>query len=104
MTIKNYNPSQVAICFDHFKDAALYFDRVLPFNFMRMRGYKEINDMLIGYPEEVPSRILSHLIDGIEVQNNTYTHADRIMEITISFGMISLLALYLMQIFLIKTN
>ena len=79
MKKENYEPTSNVICFDNFKDAALYFDRVLPLNLGRMRGDPVIGDMLVGYPEEVPSRALVHLIDGIVVEKKSYSHADRIL-------------------------
>lgn len=78
----DYRPSSTILCFENFKDAALYFDRVLPLNMGRMRGDSTVGDILVGYPEEVPSAALSHLIDGIEGNTITYSHATRIMEFT----------------------
>lgn len=47
-----------------------------------MRGDPGVGDILVGYPEEVPSAALSHLIDGVEGNTKTYSHASRIMEFT----------------------
>jgi hypothetical protein len=77
-----YQRADVVLCFDGFKDASLYFDRVLPLNMGRMRGDPEVGDILVGYPEEVPSAALSHLVDGIEGNSKTYSHATRIIEFT----------------------
>lgn len=79
-----YQRSDAVLCFENFKDAALYFDRVLPLNMGRMRGDPDVGDILVGYPEEVPSAALSHLVDGIEGDTKTYSHATRIMEFTSS--------------------
>ena len=77
-----YQRADTVLCFENFKDAALYFDRVLPLNMGRMRGDPDVGDILVGYPEEVPSAALSHLVDGIEGNTKTYSHATRIMEFT----------------------
>ena len=77
-----YQRSDAVLCFENFEDAALYFDRVLPLNMGRMRGDSDVGDILVGYPEEVPSAALSHLIDGIEGNTKTYSHATRIIEFT----------------------
>lgn len=82
MTNDDYRPSSTVLCFENFKEASLYFDRVLPLNMGRMRGDPDVGDILIGYPEEVPSAALSHLIDGIEGNTVTYSHATRVMEFT----------------------
>lgn len=76
-----YHRSSAILCLGNFKEAALYFDQVLPLNMGRMRGDPDVGDILIGYPEEVPSAALSHLIDGIEGNTVTYSHATRIMEL-----------------------
>ena len=77
-----YQRSDAILCFENFKEAALYFDRVLPLNMGRMRGDPDVGDILVGYPEEVPSAALSHLVDGIEGNSKTFSHATRIMEFT----------------------
>lgn len=82
MANDNYGPSSTILCFENFKEASLYFDRVLPLNMGRMRGDSTVGDILVGYPEEVPSAALSHLIDGIEGNTVTYSHATRIIEFT----------------------
>lgn len=84
MPESTYQHSDAVLCFENFKGAALYFDRVLPLNMGRMRGDSDVGDILIGYPEEVPSTALSHLIDGIEGNTKTFSHATRIMELTSS--------------------
>ena len=66
-----YQRSDAVLCFENFKDAALYFDRVLPLNMGRMRGDSDVGDILVGYPEEVPSAALLHLVDGIEGNTKT---------------------------------
>lgn len=82
MANDNYRPSSKILCFENFKEASLYFDRVLPLNMGRMRGDSTVGDILVGYPEEVPSAALSHLIDGIEGNTVTYSHATRVMDFT----------------------
>lgn len=82
MTNQEYSPSSTVLCFENFKEASLYFDRVLPLNMGRMRGDSDIGDVLVGYPEEIPSAALSHLIDGVEGNTTTFSHADRVMEFT----------------------
>lgn len=82
MANDDYRPSSTVLCFESFKEASLYFDHVLPLNMGRMRGDSIVGDILVGYPEEVPSAALSHLIDGIEGNTVTYSHATRVMEFT----------------------
>ncbi|HIC47808.1 MAG TPA: hypothetical protein EYM37_04225 [Methylophaga aminisulfidivorans] len=82
MANNDYRPSSTVLCFENFKEASLYFDRVLPLNMGRMRGDSTLGDILVGYPEEVPSAALSHLIDGVEGNTVTYSHATRVMEFT----------------------
>lgn len=82
MANDNYHPSSTVLCFENFKEASLYFDRVLPLNMGRMRGDSTVGDILVGYPEEVPSAALCHLIDGIEGNTVTYSHATRVIEFT----------------------
>ena len=82
MANEDYHPSSTVLCFENFKEASVYFDRVLPLNMGRMRGDPNVGDILVGYPEEVPSSALSHLIDGIEGNTVTYSHATRVMEFT----------------------
>lgn len=77
-----YQRCDAVLCFENFKTAALYFDRVLPLTMGRMRGDPDVGDILVGYPEEVPSAALSHLVDGIEGNTKTYSHASRIIEFT----------------------
>jgi hypothetical protein len=77
-----YQRADAVLCFENFKEAALYFNRVLPLNMGRMRGDPVVGDILVGFPEEVPSAALSHLVDGIEGNTKTYSHASRIMEFT----------------------
>ncbi len=82
MAKDQYQPSSTVLCFENFKEAALYFDRVLPLNMGRMRGDPDVGDILVGYPEEIPSAALSHLIDGVEGDTVTYSHATRVIEFT----------------------
>ncbi|WP_148280240.1 hypothetical protein [Rubrivivax gelatinosus] len=77
-----YRRSSAILCFQNFKEAALYFDQVLPLNMGRMQGDPDIGDILVGYPESIPSAALSHLIDGVEGNTVTYSHATRVMEFT----------------------
>lgn len=77
-----YLRASAILCFQNFKEAALYFDQVLPLNMSRMQGDPDIGDILIGYPESIPSAALSHLIDGVEGDTVTYSHATRVMEFT----------------------
>lgn len=79
MANDEYCPSSTVLCFENFKEASLYFDRVLPLNMGRMRGDPEIGDILVGFPEEVPSAALSHLVDGVEGDTVSYSHATRVM-------------------------
>lgn len=76
-----YRPSTTALCFENFKEAALYFDRVLPLNMGRMQGDPDVGDILVGYPESIPSAALSHLVDGVEGNTVTYSHATRVIEL-----------------------
>lgn len=76
-----YRRSTAILSLGNFKEAALYFDQVLPLNMGRMRGDPDVGDILVGYPEEVPSAALAHLIDGVEGDTVTYSHATRIMEV-----------------------
>ncbi len=82
MAKEDYRPSSTVLCFENFKEASLYFERVLPMNMGRMRGDPSVDDILVGFPEEVPSAVLSHLIDGIEGNTVTYSHATRVLEFT----------------------
>lgn len=82
MTDIPYQRADAVLCFENFKDAALYFNRVLPLNMGRMRGDSDVGDILVGYPEEVPSAALSHLVDGIEGDTKTYSHAKRLITFT----------------------
>lgn len=81
MANDHYSPSTTAVCFENFKEAALYFDRVLPLNMGRMQGDPDVGDILVGYPESVPSAALSHLVDGVEGNTVTYSHATRVIEL-----------------------
>lgn len=81
MPDEEYLPSTTVLCFENFKESALYFDRVLPLNMGRMQGDPDVGDILVGYPESVPSAALSHLVDGVEGDTVTYSHATRIIEL-----------------------
>jgi hypothetical protein len=81
MANDQYFPSTTVLCFENFKAAALYFDRVLPLNLGRMQGDSEVGDILMGYPESIPSAALSHLVDGVEGNTITYSHATRVIEL-----------------------
>jgi len=81
MANDQYSPTTTVVCFENFKEAALYFDRVLPLNMGRMQGDPDVGDILVGYPESIPSAALSHLVDGIEGNTVTYSHATRVMEL-----------------------
>jgi hypothetical protein len=81
MVNDQYLPSTAALCFENFKEAALYFDRVLPLNMGRMKGDPDVGDILVGYPESIPSAALSHLVDGVEGNTTTYSHATRTIEL-----------------------
>jgi hypothetical protein len=76
-----YYRAGAILCLNNFKEAALYFNQVLPLNMGRMRGDPDVGDILIGYPEEIPSAALSHLVDGVEGNTITFSHATRIMEL-----------------------
>jgi hypothetical protein len=75
----SYIRTSAILCIDGFKEKSLYFDRVLPLYMGNMRGDKEAGDVLLGYPEEIPSAALSHLIDGVEGNTTNFSHAKRIM-------------------------
>lgn len=79
MNSHRYNSTNQVICFNNFKVAALYFDRVLPINMAIWRGDRVAGDFMVGYPEDVPSRALSHLIDRIEVKSPSFTHVNRVL-------------------------
>jgi hypothetical protein len=81
MADDEYYPSSTILCFENFKEASLYFDRVLPLNVGRLRGDSEVGDIMVGYPEEVPSAVLSQLLDGVEGDTVTYSHATRVMDL-----------------------
>lgn len=81
MSNDEYLPSTTALCFENFKETALYFERVLPLNMGRMQGDPDVGDILVGYPESVPSAALSHLVDGVEGNTVTYSHATRVIEL-----------------------
>ena len=81
MANDTYFPSSTVLCFENFKEASLYFDHVLPLSMGRMRGDSELGDVLVGYPEEVPSAVLSHLIDGVEGNTVSFSHANRVMSL-----------------------
>ena len=81
MSDQEYLPSSAVLCFENFKESALYFDRVIPINMGRMRGDRDLGDILMGYPETIPSAALSHLLDGVEGDTKTYSHANRVMGI-----------------------
>jgi len=77
----SYQRAKTVVCFESFKSAALYFDRVVPVNLGIVKGDPEYGDILMGYPEWIPSAALAHLIDGMEGDTKSYSHADRIMRI-----------------------
>ena len=81
MANSDYLPSSTVLCFENFKEAALYFERVLPLNMGRMQGDSSIHDVLVGYPESIPSKVLLHLIDGKEGDITSESHATRIFEL-----------------------
>lgn len=74
-----YTPSRAVLCFESFKEVALYFDRVVPINMGRSRGTG--TDLLMGYPEEIPSKVLGHLLTGKEGSLNDNGHASRMMHL-----------------------
>jgi hypothetical protein len=84
MNNAQYKPTNAVLCFEKFKEAALYFDKVIPLNMGRILGDPIVGDILVGYPESIPSAALSHLIDGVEGNTTIYSHASRIMDVVIS--------------------
>jgi len=55
---------RTVICFGELKQAALYFDRVLPVAFRRLRGTGD--DVLLYFPEEIPADALSNIVFGAD--------------------------------------
>jgi hypothetical protein len=53
-----------AICFGDLKQAALYFERVLPFGFRRLYGQGPGKDVVLEIPEAVPGRALVNVMFG----------------------------------------
>ena len=51
---------RTVICFRDLKQAALYFDRVLPIDFRKMAGTG--SDIVVDFPEPVPSRALINIV------------------------------------------
>jgi hypothetical protein len=60
-----YRDTTAAICFGDLKQAALYFDRVLPVDLRRIRGQGSERDILVDIPEEMPARALVELVFGV---------------------------------------
>lgn len=81
MKFQDYQKYSNAVCTNNFKSAALYFDKVLPLYLGSMRGDSKAKDMMIGFPEEIPSRVLINLIDKKTTEENSYVHADRIFDV-----------------------
>lgn len=61
MSNNEYCPSTTALCFENFKEAALYFEHVLPLNMGRMRGDSEVGDIWSVTLNQSP-RQLSHTL------------------------------------------
>lgn len=57
-----YASSQNAVCFDDLKNAALYFDSVIPISFISLQGRGEHKDVLFKLPEEIPGEALLNLL------------------------------------------
>lgn len=78
----NYADSQNAVCFENLKQAAVYFDHVIPVAFNAMRGRGEGNDVAIEIPEEIPGSILVNLVFGITPSSNTekWTHLGKFID------------------------
>ncbi|HHG4593930.1 TPA: hypothetical protein ACPWFJ_004100 [Pseudomonas aeruginosa] len=67
----NYSDSQNAVCFENLKQAAVYFDHVIPVAFRFMRGQGEGSDVAIEIPEEISGSILVNLVFGFTPNSNT---------------------------------
>lgn len=68
------------ICFKDLKQAALYFDRVLPVAFKIMSGTG--TDIVFEFPDHVPSRALLDIVFGANVveKENRYTLIGQIVD------------------------
>lgn len=78
----NYADSQNAVCFENLKQAAVYFDHVVPVAFSAMRGRGKGNDVAIEIPEEIPGSILVNLVFGFTPSSNTekWTHLGKFID------------------------
>jgi hypothetical protein len=57
-----YQNSSHVLCLDNLKQAALYFDRVVPIQFFRMQGRPE--GSFVEVPERIPTTAIAELIYG----------------------------------------
>lgn len=77
---------RTVVCFRDVKQAALYFDRVLPIAFRRMGGTG--SDIVTEFPEPVPSRSLINIVFDKLPQSEAerYTELGRIVDTWDSFA------------------
>jgi hypothetical protein len=68
------------ICFGDLKQAALYFDRVLPIAFRRLAGTG--TDIVANFPEPIPSRALINLVfdQSPSTESERYVQLGRIVD------------------------
>ncbi len=59
------------VCFKDVKQAALYFDKILPVSFRKMQGTG--TDMVFEFPEKIPSRAMVNIV----FDDNTINDSDR---------------------------
>lgn len=60
-----YVATQNAVCFENLKEAALYFDSVIPISFSSMQGRGVGKDVLFRLPDEIPGEVLVNLLFGV---------------------------------------
>lgn len=78
----NYADNQNAVCFENLKQAAVYFEHVIPVAFSSMRGQGQGKDVAIEIPEEIPGNILVNLVFGFTPGSNTekWTHLGKFID------------------------
>lgn len=73
---------KTVVCFEEVKQAALYFDRVLPISFRKMQGTG--TDIEFEFPERIPSRAMINIVfddNSInESDNQRYTAIGEIVD------------------------
>lgn len=57
-----YEPAEAVLSFENHKEAALYFNRVIPVGLGPIMGQGDEKDVLIGYPERIPANALAHML------------------------------------------